>query len=284
MNMEPLLDQIRNNPKLQMAGGIAMGTAAASVPFIGAAAVGILQQQGYLDRLPQNVQAGIGIGMGATGAVQTIIGVVTMLGGGGIAGGGGVLAPVTGGVSLLGSAAGLGIAAVGALEATAGAANVGVGLFVFAKASGRVPTGRSQWWLRNVRESHVSRSQRGHQVYVLKDRNGTVLYVGKSGGAGGKNPKTWLDRVRAHIKDSTKRDWIGEVDRIDVFAELTEQEPYALEYQLTNANAATAKNIKNIVTPDEYGALFPEGNLSANARSAAQKPMFSFETDIVSGN
>ncbi|HLG58313.1 MAG TPA: SpvB/TcaC N-terminal domain-containing protein [Vicinamibacterales bacterium] len=287
LNMEPTLDQVRNNSKVQMAGGIAMGTIAACVPFIGAAAVGILQQQGYLDRLPPDVQAGIGIGMGATGAVQTIVGVITMVGGGGIAGGGTVLAPVTAGASFIGTGVGLGIAAVGALEATAGVANVGVGLYVFAKAQGRgerVPTGKSQWWFRNVRPGDIARSRRGYQTYVLKDRNGKVLYVGKGGGEGGKTPDNWMDRVRAHIKDSTKREWIGEVDRVDVYSDLTRQEAYALEFELTHANRSTVYNVKNRFTPDEYGPLFPASELSTSARSAALKPRFTFDVDIVAGN
>jgi hypothetical protein len=139
-----------------------------------------------------------------------------MFGGGGLTGGGLAAAPVTGGVSLIGSAAGLGVVAVGALSTTAGVLNVGVGAVVLSSAMGRVPSGKPQWWLRNVRRGDVARSQRGYQVYVVKDRNGKVLYVGKSGGAGGKEPGTWIDRVRAHIKDSSKRDWIGEVDQITV--------------------------------------------------------------------
>jgi RHS repeat-associated protein len=284
MDMRPLLDRIRDDPDVQMAAGIIMGTAAAAVPFIGAITIGVLQQQGHLQKLPQRVQAGIGIGMTATGAVQSITGLLAMGAGGGAAGGGAVLAPVTGGLSFIGSGAGLSLAAVGALEAAAGVANGGVGLYVFAQANARAPTGRHQWWLRNVRSSDLARSQRGYQVYVLKDRNGKVLYVGKSGGAGGVQPATWIDRVRAHIKDATKREWIGEVDRIDVYAGLTEQEVFAYEAHLTSANRASVWNIKNISYAEEFYERFPQGNFGANIRSAEQNAVrFSFETDIVAG-
>ena len=280
IDMDPkpgFLESLRGSQWANLGAGIVMGTAAACLPFVGAAAVGTLKQLGYLDRLSPEAQAGIGIGMAATGAVQAITGIVAMLGGGGVAGGGAVSAPFTGGVSLIGSAAGLSVAAVGALSTTAGVLNVGVGAVVYASAANRVPTGRSQWWLRNVRPSDVARSQRGYQVYVLKDRNGKVLYVGKSGGSSGQNPDTWVDRVRARIKDSTKRDWIGEVDRITVTSDLTEMEAFAHEENLINLNKTTTHNI----SPGEFTTRFPGASLSDNARSAGGKPTFNFETDIV---
>ncbi|MFI7598296.1 SpvB/TcaC N-terminal domain-containing protein [Actinoplanes sp. NPDC049681] len=280
VDMEPkqgFFESLRGSQWANLGAGIVMGTAAACVPFIGAAGVGTMQKLGYMDRLSPEAQAGVGIGMAATGIVQAVTGVIAMFGGGGLTGGGAAAAPVTGGVSLIGSAIGLGAVAVGALSATAGVLNVGVGAVVLNAGMGRAPTGKPQWWLRNVRRGDLARSQRGYQVYVLKDRNGKVLYVGKSGGAGGKDPGTWVDRVRAHIRDTTKRDWIGEVDQITVTSDLTEMESFAMEENLISLNKSTAHNI----SPGEFTTRFPGSSLADNASSAAGKPTVTFETDIV---
>lgn len=47
----------------------------------------------------------------------------------------------------------------------------------------------------------------GTSVYVLKDAEGTVLYVGKG---------DVLSRLREHIKDPKKTEWFGEIDRVEV--------------------------------------------------------------------
>ncbi len=134
-----------------------------------------------------------------------------------------------------------------------------------------------QWWLRNVRHSDIDASKRGYQVYVMKDAYGTVLYVGKSGGAGGVAPQSWEDRVRAHIDDPTKKEWIGEVDHISVTSDLSEMEAFALEQSLISQTKATNKNI----SPGEFTTRFPQGDLSANAQAASRCPTFGFDTDIV---
>jgi hypothetical protein len=137
--------------------------------------------------------------------------------------------------------------------------------------------GGPQWWLRNVRDSDLAASKRGYQVYVLKDAYGEVLYVGKSGGAGGQHPQNWENRVREHIKDSTKKEWIGEVDKISVTHELSEMEAFALEQHLIRQTTATNKNI----SPGEFTTRFPEADLSKNAESASRRPTSDFDTDIV---
>ncbi|MEW5926790.1 MAG: SpvB/TcaC N-terminal domain-containing protein [Gemmatimonadota bacterium] len=274
-----LADRFRESSWGQLAGGIVMGTAAAALPFIGAAVVGTMEKHGYMDSLPADVRAGMGIGMAATGTVQAVSGVALMMGGGGAAGGGLALAPVTGGVSLVGSAAGLGAVGVGAATTAAGGLNVGVGGYVLSRAWGRGGGGGGgpKWVLRNVKQSDVKASQRGYQVYVLRDRKGNVLYVGKSGGAGGKTPQSWVERVRAHIKDSTKKEWIGETNRISVTAELTEQEAFALEQELIAQHRATAHN----VSAGEFSIRFPQSSLADNVQSAGRMPTYHFQTDIV---
>ena len=143
--------------------------------------------------------------------------------------------------------------------------------------SARQPTGKPQWWLKQVKESELKGSRKGYQVYVIKDSKGKVLYVGKSGGAGGVSPQTWEERIRAHIKDPTKKEWIGEADTISVTSELTEMEAFAAEESLINEFKAVSHN----VDPGEFAKRFPQGNLAANTQSAATKPTVNFKTDIV---
>jgi hypothetical protein len=111
----------------------------------------------------------------------------------------------------------------------------------------------------------------------MKDLKGEVLYVGKSGGAGGENPQNWEARIREHIRNPAKKEWIGAVDQISVTSGLNEMEAFALEEQLIAEHKATSHNID----PGEFTKRFPQGNLSANAQSAARKPTFNFKTDIV---
>lgn len=64
----------------------------------------------------------------------------------------------------------------------------------------------------------------GTSVYVLRDAEGTVLYVGKGYA---------LERLREHIKDVKKTQWFGEISRIEVRATgLTNTQALALEESL----------------------------------------------------
>jgi len=61
-------------------------------------------------------------------------------------------------------------------------------------------------------------------VYVLKDADGAVLYVGKG---------ATLDRLREHIKDPTKTQWFGEIAQVEVPATgLDNTQALALEESL----------------------------------------------------
>jgi RHS repeat-associated protein len=65
---------------------------------------------------------------------------------------------------------------------------------------------------------------KGVSVYVLKDRRGNVLYIGKG--------DAW-DRLRAHVSDPEKTWWFGEIAQIEVKAtSLTNSEALALEQDL----------------------------------------------------
>jgi RHS repeat-associated protein len=133
----PLLDRLRESKAVQLGGGIIMGSIAASVPFVGSAAMETAQQRGWLDNLPKNTQAGIGMGMAAMGTAQTVVGLGAVAGGGGAAGGGLVAAVPSGGTSLVLTGGGLAVAGVGAVTATAGVVNVGVGAHIMHAASKR---------------------------------------------------------------------------------------------------------------------------------------------------
>jgi hypothetical protein len=64
----------------------------------------------------------------------------------------------------------------------------------------------------------------GTSVYILKDAEGTVLYVGKGEA---------LDRLREHIKDPKKTQWFGEISEIEVRATgLNNTQALALEENL----------------------------------------------------
>ena len=64
----------------------------------------------------------------------------------------------------------------------------------------------------------------GTSVYVLKDAEGVVLYVGKGEA---------LDRLREHIKDPLKTQWFGEIAQVEVRATgLNNTEALALEQDL----------------------------------------------------
>lgn len=65
---------------------------------------------------------------------------------------------------------------------------------------------------------------KGTSVYVIKDAQGAVLYVGKGGA---------LDRLRAHIRDPKKTQWFGEIAEVEVPATgLTNTQALALEEDL----------------------------------------------------
>lgn len=65
---------------------------------------------------------------------------------------------------------------------------------------------------------------KGTSVYVLKDAEGTVLYVGKG---------ETLNRLREHIKDPKKTQWFGEIAHIEVRGtDLSNTQALALEENL----------------------------------------------------
>ena len=65
---------------------------------------------------------------------------------------------------------------------------------------------------------------KGTSVYVLKDAEETVLYVGKG---------ETLNRLREHIKDPKKTQWFGEIAQLEVRATgLSNTEALALEESL----------------------------------------------------
>jgi hypothetical protein len=109
-------------------------------------------------------------------------------------------------------------------------------------------------------EEKLAQSQRGYQVYEYRNAKGELLYVGKSGGAGGKKPMNWTDRLKGeHIE----KEWIGEARSVTVTFELGEQEALALEEVLI-------PEAKYNIKPGEHSVRFPEGGTSASAATASK--------------
>jgi hypothetical protein len=95
-------------------------------------------------------------------------------------------------------------------------------------------------------------------VYEYRNKAGELLYVGKSGGAGGVKTLNWPDRLKAeHIQT----EWIGEARTVTVISELGEQEAFGLE----EVEIPEAKYNRK---PGEYSVRFPQGDASANAATA----------------
>jgi hypothetical protein len=89
----------------------------------------------------RDFEVGRGIGQLGTGIVQVVVGGGMVLGGGAAAGGGAVGAPATGGLSLVLSGAGVGVAAQGLVVGTVGAANAANGINTLMNAANMSGTG-----------------------------------------------------------------------------------------------------------------------------------------------
>ena len=114
-------------------------------------------------------------------------------------------------------------------------------------------------------------SQVGHHVYQYHDKEGKLLYVGKSGGGlGPKDPaaaaNSWIDRLE---DDHILTDWIGEARSVTVSFRLSEQEMWALEDVLI-------PTARNNIRPGDYYNYFRGGNSSVNAASALKQPQARF--------
>jgi hypothetical protein len=89
----------------------------------------------------------------------------------------------------------------------------------------------------------LAASQRGYQVYVLYDRKGEILYVGRAGeerrgtraddpSVGSQPVNDWEDRLREHVSHLGKQEWVGQIDRVEVMSDLDFQQHVALEHDL----------------------------------------------------
>jgi hypothetical protein len=108
--------------------------------------------------------------------------------------------------------------------------------------------------------AEIARSKLGYQVYEYRNRQGELLYVGKSGGAGGEKVGDWSGRLK---QDHIRKEWIGEAPTVTVTSELSEQEAFALEEVLI-------PQAKYNIAPGEYSRRFPQGNLAGSARDASR--------------
>jgi hypothetical protein len=118
----------------------------------------------------------------------------------------------------------------------------------------------------------IADSQRGFQVYEYRNKAGELLYVGKSGGAAGRKPLSWLDRLRG---EHVQKEWIGEARTVTVTSNLAEQEAFALE-------EALIPEAKYNVRLGEHSARFPQGGTSASAVSAMKHgSVYRFPLDVM---
>jgi hypothetical protein len=98
----------------------------------------------------------------------------------------------------------------------------------------------------------------GTSVYVLKDAEGTVLYVGKG---------ETLNRLREHIKDKNKTQWFGEIERLEVWGTgLNNTQALALEESLI-AQLEPLHNVEKYPFRKEFGNTMEVGrNLPATQK------------------
>lgn len=91
---------------------------------------------------------------------------------------------------------------------------------------------------------------KGTSVYVLKDADGTILYVGKGEA---------LNRLREHIKDPKKTQWFGEIAEIEIKATgLNNTQALALEQDLI-AQMKPLHNVDKTPFRSEFGDTMAVG-------------------------
>ena len=101
------------------------------------------------------------------------------------------------------------------------------------------------------------------------NREGNLLYVGRSGGGEGKVPDTWIRRLReAHLWS----EWIGEAATVTVTSALTYTESVALE-------DALAPHGRYNILRGHYSGSHPEGQAGASAitRNYRYRATFRFD-------
>jgi hypothetical protein len=108
-------------------------------------------------------------------------------------------------------------------------------------------------------------AQMGHQVYIFKNAQGKILYVGSAGGAHGIKPDTFPDRLKAHIKGG--KAWTVEAHTLTVISGLNEMERYALE-EVTIKEAKAKGEAEGNTEIDPFSKKFPASGLESNAQSA----------------
>jgi RHS repeat-associated protein len=127
----------------------------------------------------------------------------------------------------------------------------------------------ARYWIRGDPREMLN-SLAGYQVYEYRDIHGQLLYVGKSGGAEGVEPDTWIDRLK---NEHINAPWIGLVHTVTVTSGLNEQEAFALEQILIPQAEFNKKE-------GEHSSKFPEASTSANAASASKQTTSTFRIDV----
>jgi hypothetical protein len=102
----------------------------------------------------------------------------------------------------------------------------------------------------------------GTSVYLLKDADGAVLYVGKG---------STLERLREHIKNPKKTQWFGEISSVEVRATgLTNTNALALEEALIGEFRSSGRLQNEILQP--FRAEFGDAMQVGPNLPAPQKP------------
>jgi RHS repeat-associated protein len=127
----------------------------------------------------------------------------------------------------------------------------------------------ARYWIRGDPREMVN-SLAGHQVYEYRDREGQLLYVGRSGGEEAEAPDTWIDRLKnKHINAK----WIGLAATVTITSALTLPEALALE-QILIPLALFNKKV------GEHSGKSPEGGTGANAEAGSKQPRYTFPIDV----
>jgi hypothetical protein len=123
----------------------------------------------------------------------------------------------------------------------------------------------------------------GYHVYVYSDKNGKLLYVGKSGGVNGH--ADWVQRLQ---QSHMETDWIKNAKSVTVYYELTDQEMWALEETLIGKvpSPQLASNLGHSfanIDPGHFTGAYGTDDIALYAFHAMKKPRARFTFKALPG-
>lgn len=106
----------------------------------------------------------------------------------------------------------------------------------------------------------IKRTTQGFQEYEYFSDQQECLYVGRSGGKDGKDPSSWVDRLK---KEHIATEWILEAKTVVILYGLTLQEAKAEEeFRIRGGNGRANKQ------QGDFSSGNPPGDLASNAQAA----------------